>query len=712
MYTIHRNRYLSLGVALLLPMISHAQIEDVQAAFDGQHMVAYLVTGFLISVFVMLFTNRLFYYREKQVNNDTEQLNAQLAMILDSSKTQTWTYDVNTQRYVVLSERGQKETEYSPLAFSQLFDRNDFQDLHKLIQDVSRWDKRFGSLTMKSAPDKEADGKQHIYNVTISILRYDLRNKPTVLLGTQQDITDDQLKAEEARQLALQYHNVFNSSLVDMVYFDANGIMIDVNDKACESLNVTDRQQLLDAKISINDMPALKGIDLTKADKIYSSSILPISDIDHPVGSLDGLSPTKYLYYEQDITVTHDKDGNVLGYILAGRNISDMVNSQHQEEQVQQLLEKRTKDIREYIENINYSLKVSDVRLMNYDPNTHELSVTSDLDRTQYRLTQIRALSLIQPEMRRKAKGMLYRMDNRKKGRISLTLETIMRDALGRNIFLNFNMMPMTNEQGEVVYYFGMCRNETEMTYTEKMLQEETEKAQETEHLKNTFLLNMSHELRTPLNAVVGFAELFNGEHNEEDEPVFAEEIRKNTGWLLQLINDILFISRLDAHMIEHNYQMCDFALLFDGWCYMGWTSISPEVKTIVENPYNQLMVNIDQQNLGTVVQKLCLYSAQHTGQGTIRTKYEYRHGELMITVEDTGKGLTPEGIKKAFNRFERYDETSDQGTGLDLPIVKELVEQMNGSIELQSEQGKGTSFFVSIPCEMTSFDKKAEIVI
>ena len=146
MYTIHRNRYLSLGVALLLPMISHAQIEDVQAAFDGQHMVAYLVTGFLISVFVMLFTNRLFYYREKQVNNDTEQLNAQLAMILDSSKTQTWTYDVNTQRYVVLSERGQKETEYSPLAFSQLFDRNDFQDPHKLIQDVSRWEKRFGSL--------------------------------------------------------------------------------------------------------------------------------------------------------------------------------------------------------------------------------------------------------------------------------------------------------------------------------------------------------------------------------------------------------------------------------------------------------------------------------------------------------------------------------------------------------------------------------------
>ena len=249
------------------------------------------------------------------------------------------------------------------------------------------------------------------------------------------------------------------------------------------------------------------------------------------------------------------------------------------------------------------------------------------------------------------------------------------------------------------------------MVHTEKKLQEETEKAQEEEKLKNTFLLNMSHELRTPLNAVIGFAELFNSDHNEEDEPIFAEEIKKNTGVLLELINDILFLSRLDAHMIEFNYQMCDFAMLFEGWCYMGWSNLGPNVKSVVENPYNSLLVNIDQQNLGMAIQKLCIHSGMTTKEGTVRAKYEYRHGELTITIEDTGKGLTSSELSNAFNRFAHEEGDEQEGTGLDLPIVKELVEQMNGTIELQSEQGKGSTFFVSIPCEMDSLEKKAQVL-
>lgn len=302
------------------------------------------------------------------------------------------------------------------------------------------------------------------------------------------------------------------------------------------------------------------------------------------------------------------------------------------------------------------------------------------------------------------------RMDNRKEGVISTTFETTLHDDLGRSIFLNFNIMPITNKQGEVTHYFGMCRNETEMVFTEMQLQKESAKAQEAEQLKNSFLLNMSYELRTPLNAVVGFASLYNGEHNEEDEPVFAEEIKKNTATLLQLINDILFISRLDARMIEQNYQVSDFALLFESWCYMGWSNVAPNVKTIIENPYNQLMVNIDQQNLEMAIQKICALTASHTLEGTIRAKYEYRHGELMITIEDTSPGLSPERLSKVFDRFIHDENAERQGTGLDMPIVKELIEQMNGTIELQSEVGKGTSVYISVPCEMTSYDRKTEI--
>ncbi len=706
----YKKRLIYLCAAAMLPIMAYAQIEDVRAAFDARHLMAYLVAAFLISVFVMLFYNRLYYFREKQVSSDTERMNAQLAMILESSKTQTWTYNVDKRTFSRFTEHGQKETVYIPFDFSQYYDRDDFQALRKIILDICNWQSRFGSLTMKSVAEEEADGKPHIYNVTISILRYDQRNKPVVLLGTQQDITEDQEKATSNRDLALMYHTVFNTSLIDMIYFDANGVMTEINDKACESLLVEDKQALLDKKLTLGDMPALKGVDFNKLDRMYASSMTKVNDIDRPMGSFE--KDQDRVYYEQSVTTFHDQQGDLSGVVLAGRNITDMVLAQHREKAATQQLKETTEAIQSYIQNINYSLKVSDVRLMNYNPDNHEMEVSNDLNQAQYRLTQVRALSLIKPEERRRARGLFMRMDNRRKGVIQATFETVLRDDFGRNIFMNFNLMPITDKTDKVTHYFGMCRNETEMIYTEMKLEEESAKAQETEQLKNSFLLNMSYELRTPLNAVIGFAGLYNGEHNEEDEPVFAEEIRKNTGTLLQLINDILFISRLDARMIEHNYQLCDFATLFEGWCYMGWANVSPNVKVIAENPYNQLMVNIDQQNLEMVIQKICLMSANHTQEGTIRAKYEYRHGELMISIEDTGPGLSPEALGKIFDRFVHDEDMDRQGTGLDMPIVKELVEQMNGTIEVQSEQGKGTAFYISIPCEMASFDKKTEILI
>ena len=257
-----------------------------------------------------------------------------------------------------------------------------------------------------------------------------------------------------------------------------------------------------------------------------------------------------------------------------------------------------------------------------------------------------------------------------------------------------------------------MLRNDTEMVYTERQLIKETEKAQETEELKNTFLLNMSYEIRTPLNAVIGFAELFNEPHDVEDEPVFSDEIKRNTNELLALVNDILYISRLDAKMVEFNYQETDFATLFEGYCYMGLSALNPDVKIQVENPYNRLMVKIDEQNIGEVIQKLCVNAARVTKAGTIRAKYDYRHGELNITIEDTGKGLSAKELPHVFDRFVRDENNQREGTGLDMAIIKELVEQMGGTIEVQSEEGKGSATYVIIPCEMTAMEKKTEIIV
>lgn len=710
-----KNLARPVAVCLLLTtsMAAYAQAENMDTLFDIHHILAYLVATLLISIFVTIFYNRVIYYREQEAIAKAKQLNGQVALIMRSSKTEAWTYDVEKNLITALKNQGEMEQQYLPIEFSEFFDRGDFQAVRNIVMAIHHGEEIAGHLLVKSAPKKDSNEEQRIYDVSLSILRRDKHGVPVVILGTLHDVTEAQKRAEHTRNMMLRFQTVFESSLVDMMYFDAEGNMIDINDKALESYHVKDKSEMLARKPKLSDFPTLRNIDMNNADEVYASSILDLSKLDRPIGDTKEESwGGNKSYYERIMTPLRDQEGKLTGIVMAGRNITEMVNSQHHQREASLTLERKTKDIENYIQSINYSLKVSNVFLMKYDPATHELEISNEMGRAQYRLSALRAVSLMAQHERRKAKGLILRMDHGHKGQISETFETIFRDDKGRNIYMSFNIMPITDKDGNVTHYFGMFRNETEMTYTERQLQKETMKALETEQLKDTFLLNMSYELRTPLSAVIGFAELFGAEHNEEDEPIFAEEIKKNTNTLLKLINDILFLSRLDAKMIEYNYQTSDFAMLFEGWCYMGWSNMSNNVKVVVDNPYTSLMVNIDQQNLGMVIQKLCTFTGQVTREGMVRAKYEYRHGELMITIEDTSNGMDAQKLKKAFDRFVREEGSDQEGTGLDLPIVKEIVEQMNGSIELQSEQGKGNAFFLSIPCEMVSFDKKSEIMV
>jgi signal transduction histidine kinase len=322
-------------------------------------------------------------------------------------------------------------------------------------------------------------------------------------------------------------------------------------------------------------------------------------------------------------------------------------------------------------------------------------------------------VDLVAPEHQSVVKRIFRQMDQRVDLKIRKTVRTIIFDGNNRDTWLSLNILPIYTPDGKIDHYFGMCRNETEMVATEQQLKKESEKAQEAELLKSSFLTNMSYELRTPLNAVLGFAELLSLEHDPEDEPIFVEQIKENSNTLLALVNDALFLSRLDARMVEFKRDDVDFAIMFEGFCQLGWAgNLKPGVTTLVENPYNSLVVSIDTENLGQVLQKVCAHAAYCTTEGFIRAKYEYRRGELNITIEDTGKGMDGEALKNIFGRFVTKKENGREGTGLAMPIVKELVEQMGGIIDVSSEEGKGTTTWITIPCEQKVMDKKRDTLV
>ena len=215
----------------------------------------------------------------------------------------------------------------------------------------------------------------------------------------------------------------------------------------------------------------------------------------------------------------------------------------------------------------------------------------------------------------------------------------------------------------------------------------------------------MSFEIRTPLTSVVGFAELFQMDHNAEDEAVFINEIKSNSAQLLKLINDILFLSRLDADMITINPQPTDFATSITARCESLWANHKkPGVEYIVKAPFKKLVLDIDMGNIGIVLEKILTNAVQHTTQGTVLVHYDYLGDQLAVSVEDTGRGIPEDQIKDIFERF--VTDASSNGAGLGLSICRELVQHMGGKINLTSTLGRGTNVWFTIPCKLIEMER------
>ena len=672
------------------------------------HYALALSAVLLVAILVVVLYNRVYMRRANEANARRKEQNAHLALVLQAGRLRIWKYLPATRHYLFLSEEGTMEQRYNPIDFQQFFERDDFERLRTAIFNICEGKQNSAVLTLVS--NAKDDAFLRHYEMTVSVDRRDSRGRVTSILGIQHDVTDEYRRLETVNQLLLRYHTVFSTSLVDMVYYDNKGVLQDINERACQAFGVPNREYVLNNKFLLKNNPFFADVNLETMDNTRTSCIVDFGDYTDPVYHIDELGlADKKMYYESTINPIRDADGNLEGVYMAGRDITEMVVSYRRQKEGAEKLRKVNEDIRQYISNINYALRISDIRMVNYYPKSFTLEMSDNITQSQMKLSQLRCIRLATPRFRRTVSSVLNRMDHLSPYNIQVNIETEIRDKKGRQIWLLFNLVPMLDADGKVERYFGICRNMTDMVETENRLAVETKKAQETELLKQSFLSNMSYEIRTPLNNVVGFAGLFNTPHDEADEPAFVEQIKTNSNNMLILVNDVMLLSSLDANMVEYRKDDIDFAQIFASYCQMGWSNANPQIKTIIDNPYESLVVNIDLEYLGKVIEKLCWLSALTLKEGYAKARYEYRRGELLITIEDTGDGIPEEGMAHIFDRFVHNIDNHLLGTGLDLPIVQAIVRQMGGTIEIESKLHQGTTAWVSIPCEAKNIERRRE---
>ena len=224
-------------------------------------------------------------------------------------------------------------------------------------------------------------------------------------------------------------------------------------------------------------------------------------------------------------------------------------------------------------------------------------------------------------------------------------------------------------------------------------------KAEEANQLKSAFLANMSHEIRTPLNAIVGFSNLLSMVEDKEEMLEYAGIIETNTELLLQLINDILDMSKIESGMYDFHVTQVDANQLMSEVEQVARLRIrTDEVSLSFAERLPQCVFHTDKNRLIQVLTNLVVNAIKFTSQGEIQIGYRLQDAHtLYFYVSDTGCGMSDEQCEHVFERFVKYN-TFIQGTGLGLSICKMIIEKLGGEIGVQSESGKGSVFWFTLP--------------
>ena len=256
------------------------------------------------------------------------------------------------------------------------------------------------------------------------------------------------------------------------------------------------------------------------------------------------------------------------------------------------------------------------------------------------------------------------------------------------------------NEGTEIIG--GLLRFEdiTEKVKMDKMLQEAKEKAEESNRLKSAFLANMSHEIRTPLNAIIGFSDMICQTGEEEEKQEYMKIVSSNNELLLQLIDDILDLSKIEAGTMEFTFAQTDINELMEGICrQMQEKNSSPDVQIVFTERANQCIINTDRIRLSQVIINFTNNALKFTSKGSIEMGYriEEASDEIYFYVKDTGIGIPADKIDKVFERFVKLNSFI-KGTGLGLAICRVIVERLGGVIGAESKEGEGSCFWFKIP--------------
>ena len=481
-------------------------------------------------------------------------------------------------------------------------------------------------------------------------------------------------------------HNIYKNLPVGIELYDKDGQMVDLNKKDMEMFRISKKEDILGVNIFEN--PILpeeikqKIKDNENADFTFRYDFSKINKYYQPN------STTGFIDLTTKVTTLYDHNHEPINYLLINVDKTEDTIAYNKIQEFESFFDL----VGDYAK-VGYAhfdaLSRDGYALRSWYRNVGEEEGTP--------LPEIIGIhSHFHPEDRA---VMIDFLDKVIKGESSkLSRDVRIRRADGNYTWTRVNVLVRNYQpQDNIIEMLCINFDITELKETERMLIGAKEKAEEADRLKSAFLANMSHEIRTPLNAIVGFSSLLEEAEDAEEKHLYATIIEENNKLLLQLISDILDLSKIEAGTFDIIPEQVDAQQLCNELLQSMQVRATEQVEILLAPELPELTFTSDKNRLYQVLLNFVTNALKFTSEGSIVIDYRINGNEVRFSVQDTGMGIEPEKQEAIFTRFVKLNNFI-AGTGLGLPICQSIVTQLGGKIGVESEPGKGSCFWFTHP--------------
>ena len=504
------------------------------------------------------------------------------------------------------------------------------------------------------------------------------------------ELRKSELQAKEER-LALDnsekiLRNIYKNLPAGVELYDKDGYLVDINDKELEIFGLSDKNEALGVNLFDNPNIPLEVKEKLRAKEDVNFSInYDFSKINQYVDSRrNGI-----INLTTKVTALYDSQNRFINYLFINIDTTETTNAYTKIQEFENLF-----------------LLIGDYAKVGF---AHFNVLTRDgyAQDTWYRnLGEKEGIPMPQvigvyahvvPEDQAVLKNFVGEVKTGKA--TSLRKEVRVCRENGKYTWTSINVMVRDyRPQDGIIEMLCINYDITPLKETEQKLIIARDKAEELDRLKSAFLANMSHEIRTPLNAIVGFSSLLAETDSRNERQEYIKIVQENNELLLQLISDILDLSKIEAGTFNFVYTNVDVNETCAEIIKSMSMKVSKGVELIFEEPFPECYIYTDKNRFTQVISNFINNALKFTQQGSITLGYEQvSHQKIKFYVRDTGMGIPEEKQKSVFERFVKLN-TFVQGTGLGLSICKSIVSQMGGEIGVDSTEGIGSCFWFTHP--------------